>query len=252
MLDLALADVAGLEEVGLGVGLLVGDAAEGAGGDDVAGLEGHLAEEGDEGGDVEDHVGEALVLADVAVDAGFDEELIGVRHFVGSDQIWPDGVGGVEVLAEEDAAHGGGSLDLAGGDVVVDGVAGDDAEGVLGGDVFAALADDDADFDFVVEAVGLARANDRLFVRGEGRIEAGGAGDVVGGLVAGVFDVFFGVEAGVEKFAGLGDDGAEAEVFFLKGAELSIGAEGVLPGAKGAFAVVEGGSGGFEGGLAAF
>ena len=132
MLDLALTDVAGLEEEGLGVGLFVGDAAEGAGGDDVAGLEGHLAEEGDEGGDVEDHVGEALVLADVAVDAGFDEEFVRVGHFVGGDEMRPDGVGGVEVFTEEDAAEGGGFLDFAGGDVVVDGVAGDDAEGVFG------------------------------------------------------------------------------------------------------------------------
>ena len=116
----------------------------------VAGLEGDGGGDvGEELGDGEDEVGGGAVLAKLAVDAGFDDEAGGGIDFVADP--WADGTERVETLGASPLAVF--LLQVAGGDVVGEGVAANDGAQVEAGFEFAgSAADHDGEFAFMIDA----------------------------------------------------------------------------------------------------
>ena len=112
---------------------------------------------GDQRGHVVDHVGGRAVLHDLAVEARDDPLAGGVE--VGLDPR-AERAEGVEALGARPLAVA--ALQVAGRDVVGDGVAEDDGQGVLGLDVLAEPADDDGELALVADLRGLRRHDDRV------------------------------------------------------------------------------------------
>ncbi len=132
-------------------GLHGADAGWGSGRDEVAGLEGHegrdVAEEFRNG---KDEVGGRAGLAQLAVEVRGEGDGGGD----GVELVGNDGAGGAEgVPALASGPLAVGFLDVAGGDVVDEGVAADVIVGVVGwGEVAAGASDDDRELAFEVDA----------------------------------------------------------------------------------------------------
>jgi hypothetical protein len=138
------------------------DALGGAGEDQVAGFHRHnLAGLGDHLGDVPDHVGDLAALLFLAVD-GQEDRAFRRRTAHGADG--GDRGAGVEGLAGLPgvALALGGVLQVAAGQVDADGVAEDEVDRLLGGEVLAAALQGRDQLDLVVQ------------VRGRDRIGHGG------------------------------------------------------------------------------
>src|SRR5262245_3934396 len=121
-----------------------------AGGDDVAGEQGHgEGEDLDALVDGEDHLACVARLPHLPVHAHHDVEALRVGQFVGRHQHGAHGAEGVEGFALEPL--GVPLLQVARGDVVDDGVAEDVLEGVGAADVVSARPDDRGQFHLVVE-----------------------------------------------------------------------------------------------------
>src|SRR5262245_42795771 len=116
----------------------------------------------DDGRDLEDQVPGVGRLLGLAGDAQRQAEALGIAYLVRRHHPRPERTGANEVLAGRDLL--GMELPLANADIVVAGVAGDMGEGVLLGDVPAALADDHGQLGLPVELVRDLGAHDRLAV----------------------------------------------------------------------------------------
>ena len=198
--DFDLAEVAGLHEDLRVAGEAY--AAGCAGDDDVAGAEGHaVAEQRDQGGDVEDHVGCVGVLKNPAIEAGLEAESFGAcGKLVGGDKDGAEGAGGVEVLANGPLL--GFELVVADRGVVEDGVASDVVERAVHGDGASGGADDGDELAFVVELGGDVGPDDGALVADEGGGEAAEEGGIVGGFEATFCGVVNVVEADTDDLFG--------------------------------------------------
>jgi hypothetical protein len=134
----------------------------GAGGDKVTGLKSEkLADVGQNSTRRENHVRDGGVLDALAVEPGLDSE--GFKFdFVERNGPAAGGAEGVEAFAAGPLAVA--LLEVAGGDVVDAGVAPDVFAPVFGFDVAGALADDEAEFAFVVEILGELGVDDFIAV----------------------------------------------------------------------------------------
>src|SRR5690606_32539121 len=133
----------------------------GARGDDVSRFQrDHLRQGGDEGGNVENQVGDPAVLAELAVDLRPHLETGDVADRVGRHDPGTHRTVGVDGLADEPLDVS--LLEAAGGDVVDDRVAEHVVPSRLGSDVPTAGADDHPELAFVVgRAGGVVRGLDR-------------------------------------------------------------------------------------------
>src|SRR5512146_3136327 len=103
------------------------DATRRPGRDDVAGLEGHEPRtEGNQVGDIVDHLGRGGVLEDLVVDQAADAQRFRIRQVVGRDDPRPDRAERVEALASHPLAVA--ELQVAGRHVVEAGVSQDVVE----------------------------------------------------------------------------------------------------------------------------
>ena len=186
------------------------DSGWGAGGDDVAGEEGHeLAEVADDKGNVEDEVAGVAVLKFAAVDGEPEAKFTGVGHLIGGDEPRAEGGEGVGALALDPLAT---AFELPGAFavVVVEHVASDAGGGLGGGNVAGHAANDDSELDLPVGFFGVAR-DDEVVVGADdrgGRLEEhdrfGGRGHAgFGGVVAVV-------KADADNLARAGDRASEA------------------------------------------
>jgi hypothetical protein len=135
-------------------------------GDDVARQQGDAARAGlDQGGNVEDQVLGARVLAQVAVDPAAHPG-VGAVEFVGRHDPRAHGAEGVEALAQVPllVAH----LHVARGHIVDDGVAEDVRQRLGPADVATPVADDDGQLGLVVDLAGHG---------GPGKAHVGAGGD---------------------------------------------------------------------------
>ena len=190
-----------------------------AGTDDIAGHErGDGGDPGDEIGGFEDELPGVRVLKHFAADGEPDVEVVGVGDFVGGDDGGAEGAEGVEALCH--GPLGGGELDIAGADVVEDGVAEDVVMPVFFRDAAAGLSDDDRELNLVIGLLGERRDADGLFGSDDGGWEFGKDGGEFGELHFGFDGVVAVVEANAED-AGWRRDGGEE-------AGLSSGSCGVL------------------------
>lgn len=189
------------------------DAGRGAGGDDVAGFEGHeLRQIMNEERHVEDHRASAAVLAWFVVDPEAKAEIGGIGNFVRCDEPGAEGIEGVARFSLGPLAT---AFELEGalGDVVGNAVASDARGGFGGGGKVAGFAGDhDAEFDLPIGFFGTARDEDVVVGAddGVGGFEEddglGGKGHAGFGGVVGV------VETDADEFAGARDAAAEAGV----------------------------------------
>src|ERR1700756_2397376 len=132
----------------------------------------------DEGGDAEDHVVGVEAAGLVAVDADHGLHLVEID--VGLDP-WAHWFEGVAILRPPQAAIG--LLPAALADIVADGVAEHAIHGVLLGQMFDLLADDDDELAFIVDLVGRGRRDHYVLVMGDQRVlgaiaDLGAIGDV--------------------------------------------------------------------------
>jgi hypothetical protein len=205
-------------------------------GDDVAGKEGcDGGEVFDEVGDFEDELTGVGVLQGFAVDGEGDLEVVGVGDFVGGDDGRAEGAEGWKRLRHRPLGRG--ELNVAGGDVVDDGIAVDVVAPGGGGDAIAAAANDEGELGFVVglggvagEDYGVAGATD-----GGGEFEEDDRGG--GELHAGLRGVIAVVKSDGEDAGRVGNRGVEAYRIQRKrgavGGDGQAGsnyAEGVTPG----------------------
>ena len=127
-----------------------------AGGDDVAGLERHQAREvGDELRDREDQPGGRVLLHPLAVEVERDLDRVVRPGLVGGDDRRAAGGRAVEDLARHPLR--GRELQVAGGEVVEQRVAGEVVDRVGLGDVLGAAADDERDLGLVVDLLARRR-----------------------------------------------------------------------------------------------
>lgn len=124
--------------------------------DDIAGEQGHEGRsEGHKLFDGEDHIVGGSHLAQFVIDMAGDQQVRGIK--VGLDPR-AEGTESVEAFAAGPLVVT--PLQVAGGDVVADGVAEDVVQGVLGFDPAPGLADDDGQLGFMLDVVGLGRDED--------------------------------------------------------------------------------------------
>jgi hypothetical protein len=120
-----------------------------AGADDVSGLErGDAGEVSDQRGDFEDEIAGAGVLQGFAIDGELDVEGVGIGDFVGGSDGGTDGGEGGEGFSKSPLR--GRELDVAGADVVDDGVAEDIVHGGGFRNLIARFADDEGELGLVV------------------------------------------------------------------------------------------------------
>ncbi len=146
--------------------------------DSAGGVCGHLLEG-------PTHVGQQVLADDLAVDLGGQrqtQESVAVAvglQLVRGDEVGAEGGGGVLALAGAETDLHLAGLEVAGGPVVVDGVADDVVAGLLGGEVTALAADDGRYFEFEVQCLAAGWHRD-VVVSADDRV---GVGEVEGGRV---------------------------------------------------------------------
>ena len=137
-------------------GRQVAHAGGGARQDQVAGLEGHhRGDEDDQLGDGEDHIAGGSHLAQLFPEVAGDQGIGGVK--LGVDP-GTHRAKGIEALAARPGAVG--ALQVAGGDVIGDGVAEGMRQGVAGLDPAPALADHQGELGFMLHLARLGRQAD--------------------------------------------------------------------------------------------
>ena len=186
------------------------DPVGGAGGDDVARLQRHqLREVGEQRRHAEDQVRGRGPLHLLAVEGEADLDRVVRPGLVGGDQRRPAGGGAVEDLAGHPLR--GGELEVAGGEVVEQRVAGEVVERVGLGDFLGALADDEGDLGLVVDLAAVGGQRDRGSGRGQ-RVAVLAEDRRAGGhLHAALGRVLAVVEADADDLVRVGDRGEEGD-----------------------------------------
>ena len=207
MLHLTLHHVADFEKISRPLSPVHGAAS--ATRNDIPWLQGHLTKEGHQRPHPKYHFSEIRVLLHLAVHAASESKALGVGHFIRRNEIGAQRIRRVQIFGQENTSQCLAPLNVTGRNVVVNRVAHDDVESVIGLHVLTVGADHVAHLGFPFQLFGLVWVDHGLHVPNQGGGKPPSGLDVLRLVVSRLFQVAVKVNSRMEELAGPWDGGPQ-------------------------------------------